>query len=253
MRSRFAERAYFKPKGYAGDFKMMEMIYRKKPEGDGKLGVMVDSWCLETAAAKAVRGRRRLLRDRISSMCDEKLSSGHPVHIMNLACGSNRELFDFLSRCDYSEAIKATCVDADPQALEYTSRHVDTFPHKASIRLMNDNVVKWALGRIRHNYGPQDIIYSAGLTDYLDRRLFVAFINRCHDQLQEGGTLIIGNFGTDNPNRAFMDHILHWKLIHRSEHELRDLFDESSFGRDIELLKEEQELNLFALATKRTD
>ena len=26
MRSRFAERAYFKPKGYAGDFKMMEMI-----------------------------------------------------------------------------------------------------------------------------------------------------------------------------------------------------------------------------------
>ncbi len=42
MRSRFAERAYFKPRGYAGDYLLMEMIYRGRPNGDGKLGRLVD-------------------------------------------------------------------------------------------------------------------------------------------------------------------------------------------------------------------
>lgn len=42
MRSRFAERAYFKPKGYAGDFLMMEHIYANSPKGEGRLGELVD-------------------------------------------------------------------------------------------------------------------------------------------------------------------------------------------------------------------
>lgn len=34
MRSNFAQRAYFKPRGYAGDFLMMEAIYKNEPMGD---------------------------------------------------------------------------------------------------------------------------------------------------------------------------------------------------------------------------
>lgn len=250
MRSRFAERAYFKPKGYAGDFLMMEMIYGNKPDGDGKLGRLVDGWCLNTSAARAVRGRRHLLKKQLRSACHKRSGEGHAIRIMNLACGSNREFFDFLSHCDYSHLIEATCIDADPHALEYTARHINTFNHEASIRLMNDNVIKWSLGRIQHHYDLQDIIYSAGLTDYLDRRLFKALLTRCHAQLKPGGVLIIGNFGPANPNRAFMDHVLHWRLIHRSEEELRGLFAGTPFKQKVQIISEEQGLNLFALATK---
>lgn len=250
MRSRFAERAYFKPKGYAGDFLMMEMIYGNKPDGDGKLGLLVDAWCLNTASARAVRGRRRLLTKQLRLACDQRSGKNGAIRIMNLACGSNREFFDFLSDCDYTHLIEATCVDADPHALEYTAHHVDIFPHEASIRLMNDNVIKWSLGRIRHHYGLQDIIYSAGLTDYLDHRLFQALATRCHEQLKPGGVLIIGNFGPTNPNRAFMDHVLHWRLIHRSEDELRGLFAMTPFKQEVQIMTEGQGLNLFAIATK---
>jgi extracellular factor (EF) 3-hydroxypalmitic acid methyl ester biosynthesis protein len=250
MRSRFAERAYYKPKGYAGDYLMMEMIYRDQPEGDGKLGTLTDSWCLSSAAAKAVRGRRELLCNQLESLCRQKRDQGNPIRIMNLACGSNRELFDFLARCDYTEAIEATCIDADPQALTYTDQQVNNFAHHASIRLMNDNVVKWAAGGMRHDYGLQDIIYSAGLTDYLDRRLFQALVTRSCEHLKPGGVLIIGNFSTKNRNRVFMDHILHWKLIHRDPADLEELFAATPFGSHIEILVEEQEVNLFAVATK---
>jgi CRP-like cAMP-binding protein/SAM-dependent methyltransferase len=250
MRSRFAERAYYKPKGYAGDYLMMEMIYRNQPEGDGKLGALTDTWCLNSAASKAVRGRRKLLCDQLESISRKKLAEGMPIRIMNLACGSNRELFDFLHRCDATELIEATCVDADPHALEYTDQQVNVFPHQATIRLMNDNVVRWAVGGMRHQYGPQDIIYSAGLTDYLDRRLFQALIARCYQHLKPGGALIIGNFTPLNRNRVFMDRILHWKLIYRGAADIEELFATSPFGREPEILAEDQGVNLFAIATR---
>jgi SAM-dependent methyltransferase len=250
MRSRFAERAYYKPKGYAGDFLMMEMIYRNHPEGDGKLGVLVDSWYLNAAASRAVRSRRRLLAEMLEQLCGQKLGAEGPLRILNLACGSNRELFDFLGRCPYTERIEAMCVDADTSALEYTNRHVNVFPHNAAIRLVSDNVVKWSLGRIRHNFGLHDVIYSVGLTDYLDRRLFQALLARCYEHLKPGGTIIVGNFSYMNPNRVFMDQVLHWKLIHRDEEELRNLFAASPFGRQTEIVAEEEGVNLFVVATK---
>jgi extracellular factor (EF) 3-hydroxypalmitic acid methyl ester biosynthesis protein len=249
MRSRFAERAYYKPKGYAGDFLMMEMIYHNEPDGDGKLGKVMDGFLLNSEASRAVRGRRKLLGRQLEAIARQKLGDGNQIRIMNLACGSNRELFDFLSRCGFTEKIEATCVDADPEALEYTNQRVNVFPHHASIRLMNDNVIRWAVGAVRHDYGLQDIIYSAGLTDYLDRRLFIALVNRCYEHLRPGGKLIIGNF-KPNRTRIFMDHILHWELIYRDEDDLRSLFAESAFGANVEIMAEEQLINLFAVATK---
>ncbi len=250
MRSRFAERTYYKPKGYAGDFMMMEMIYRQEPEGDGKLGTLIDEWFLNRIPARAVRGRRQLLGDQLEKLAQDKHRTGRNIKIMNLACGPCRELFDFIQRCDFSEAIEATCVDIDSQALQYTNQHVNIFPHRASIRFMNENLVKWSLGRVGHNFGLQDIIYSAGLTDYLNKNLFLALMNRCYEQLKPEGRLIIGNFGPTNPDRVFMDHILHWRLIHRHADELRELFSQTPFGHRIKIISEEQGVNLFAIATK---
>jgi hypothetical protein len=250
MRSRFAERAYYKPSGYAGDFLMMEMIYANHPEGDGKLGKLMDGWCLESGAARAVRGRRSFLKGKLREFCTERLGKQGAVRIMNLACGSNRELFDFLGECPYSGNVSALCIDADPRALEYTGSKVNVFPHSASIRLMNDNVVRWALGRVRHNIGLHDIVYSAGLTDYLDDRVFIALINRAYESLDAGGTLIVGNFGYADFNKAFLDHILQWRLIHRDEGDLQRIFSHTPFGERVEVLAEENGINLFAVATK---
>jgi hypothetical protein len=250
MRSRFAERTYYKPKGYAGDFLMIEMIYKNAPQGDGKLGTLIDDWLLNSTAARAVRGRRRLLSEQLELLSRQRYKEGQFLRIMNLACGSCRELFDFIKDFELARAIDATCIDIDSQALQYTHQNVNTFPHKASIRLMQENLLKWSVGRARQSFELQDIMYSSGLMDYLDRRLFVALITQCFHQLKSGGALIIGNFGPDNPDRNCMDHILQWRLIHRSPEDLRELFAQSPFGPSIDVLEEEEGVNLFALAVK---
>jgi SAM-dependent methyltransferase len=252
MRSRFAERAYYKPKGYAGDYLMMEMIYRNQPDGDGKLGRLVDDWCLNTDAAQAVRGRRELLGSLLGTWKTKIHTRHETFRILNLACGSSRELFDFLAQQEETKSIEALCVDADPEALQYVGQHVNVTPHEASVRLMQENVIKWALGREHHPFGSMDIVYSAGLTDYLDERLFQALTTRCYEHLRPGGVFIIGNFGAYNPNKAFMDHLLQWNLIHRNEMELRNIFAATPFGDELDVVAEPRGVNLVAIAVKRT-
>jgi extracellular factor (EF) 3-hydroxypalmitic acid methyl ester biosynthesis protein len=249
MRSRLAERAYYKPKGFAGDFKMMEHIYRMTPEGDGKLGRLIDGWLLKQVPPQAVRNRRRLLCRLLDRLSRERLNT-EPLRIMNLACGPCRELFDFLGQCDYSDQIQALCIDIDAEALQYADRHVNTVTHQASVRFMHENVIKWALGRCRQDLKSQDIIYSSGLCDYLDGRLMASLIERCHAQLKAGGALVIGNFTPLNPDRQFMDNIMYWRLIHRNEQQMRQLFADSPFGDQVELVAEEEGVNLFAIATR---
>lgn len=250
MRSRFTERAYFKPKGYAGDFLMMEAIYRNIPDGDGILGLMVDRYCLNAPPPRAVRARRRLLSRLLEKNVRRLMNVRKTIGIMNLACGSNRELFDFIKRFPHSNMLDCLCIDADPEALEYTSKHVNVFEHGAGITLMQENVVKWSLGRVSHDFDFKDIIYSAGLTDYLDERHFRALVRRAWDYLRPGGVLILSNFSKTNPNKAWMDHIFQWRLIHRDEHDLKAIFFKTPFGDNIEVLSEGEGINLFAVATK---
>lgn len=250
MRSRLVERAYYKPKGYAGDFKMIELIYRKEPDGDGKLGRLIDAWLLDQIPPQAVRNRRRLLSGLLDRLFRERLGSNNRIHVMNLACGPCRELFDLLTHCDYSDRIDALCIDIDAEALQFADRHVNTTAHNASVRFMHENVIKWVLGRAKQDMGPQDIIYSSGLCDYLDDRMMRRLIERCYRQLAPGGAFIIGNFSPSNPDRQFMDNIMYWRLIHRDEDDMRRLFADSSFGGRVELVSEEYGVNLFAIALK---
>lgn len=250
MRSRLAERAYYKPKGYAGDFYMIELIYRNVPEGDGKIGELVDRWVLDREGAKAVRSRRRFVCRLLDRFCLERIDQDDPIRMMNLACGPARELFDLLPTCDYSNKIEAVCIDIDQEALQYADQIVNTGHHHANVRFMHENVIKWALGRTRHEFQPQDIIYSLGLCDYLDERCLSALVSRCYKQLKPGGVLIIGNFSLANPDRYFMDQWLYWRLIHRDAQDLRQIFAETAFGSDVDIIAEEQGVNLFAIGRK---
>ncbi|MFY0578659.1 hypothetical protein ACN28S_34090 [Cystobacter fuscus] len=45
-------RCWEKPRGYAGDFLMMEALYRRKPEGQTPLELWMDSWALELPASR---------------------------------------------------------------------------------------------------------------------------------------------------------------------------------------------------------
>jgi hypothetical protein len=251
MRSSLTERAYFKPNGYAGDFKMIDMMYQNRPSGSGKIGRLVDAWLLNRPPCMAVRGRRKFIAERLENMSRGIVLQKNRVCIMNLACGPSLELFDFIHRFEHDSQVHAICLDIDPEALQYTGEKSRSFVHKATISYLKDNLIKWALGTSSHEIEFQDIIYSGGLFDYLDDDLFIQLANRCYDQLNPGGRLMVGNF-RPNPDKVFMDRLLEWRLVYRDVETLYSLFSKTRFGSDVEVLTEEEAgIQLFAIGTKQ--
>jgi hypothetical protein len=245
----FNDRALAKPRGYAGDYATIEMLYQDAPHGDGRLGPLIDRWTRHLPAARAVKNRRALLAEAIRGVT-ARYSSSQPVAVTSLAAGPARELFDVLAAPD-APAVHATCIDIDAEALAYTSRLAQRLGVAGQFTFAQDNVVRLAQGRGRTTLAPQQLIYSLGLTDYLADALVVQMIDWAYESLQPGGTLIVGNVVPTNPTRAFMDHILEWPLIHRTADELRELFARSRFGAaPVALELEPAGVDLFATCRK---
>jgi extracellular factor (EF) 3-hydroxypalmitic acid methyl ester biosynthesis protein len=99
------------------------------------------------------------------------------------------------------------------------------------MRLEHANLVHLATGRSGLPLRDQNLVYSVGLIDYFEDRFVIALLNWIHGCLAPGGRVILENFHPRNPDRAFMDLILDWKLIHRSEDDMNRLFAASTFGR----------------------
>ncbi|MCC6558067.1 MAG: cyclic nucleotide-binding domain-containing protein [Polyangiaceae bacterium] len=248
MLSRLVDRSYTKPRGYAGDFFTIEMVYSDEPAGDGRLGRFIDQWFLRIPAARAVKNRRGLLTRAIRDVARQR--SAGPTYVTSLASGPARELFDLFSS-DAPPDIKATCIDIDNQALTYAAGLAERFNVTDRFGFAQDNVVRLSHGRGKTVLNPQHMIYTIGLIDYLRDDFVVKLLDWIHDKLLPGGTAIVGNFDTCNPDKAFMDHILEWELFHRTAEELRALFARSAFGdAPVEIRVEEAGVNLFAFATR---
>jgi hypothetical protein len=114
---------------------------------------------------------------------------------------------------------------------------------------MSENVIKWSLGRTSQKFGTFDIIYSAGLCDYLDTKLFRALITQCYNHLNPGGTVILGNFAVYTDS-IFLDKLLRWELIYRNVDDLKELFAPTPFKENVLIISEKENVNLFAIATK---
>jgi hypothetical protein len=238
-----------KPRGYAGDYYTIDLMYQSAPAGEGRLGRLIDRWALSIPAVQAVCNRRELLADAIRHVAWE--TAGSSVRITSLASGPAREILDVLGTPRAGAAIEATCVDIDERAIAYASAHVRSLGASDSIAFVQDNVIRMARGRGKTTLPPQHMIYSVGLIDYLEDEHVVSLLDWIHDQLVPGGTVIVGNFDHSNPDRAFMDHVLDWRLIHRSASDLRALFARSRFGcADVDVRSEVQGVNLFAFCRK---
>ena len=243
------ERIYSKPRGYAGDFFTIELMYRNSSGADNRLGPIIDQCFMKEPAAVAVRNRRGLLREEITKVL-AAMPEGS-ARITSLACGPAAELFDVFEELEDKTRLKATLIDIDLQALAFVGDKRDKLKLSRQMDMVNGNLVYLATGRQALMLKPQDLIYSIGLIDYFNDKFVTMLLNYVHGLLKEGGKVILGNFHPKNTSKALMDYVLDWKLIHRTEEDMNLLFRNSAFGKDCTNIRfEEAGVNLFAECTR---
>ena len=202
----YTARAFGKPRGYAGDAVLIEMIYdQQPPEDTSPRGRDIFVVTTSFSVARAVRERRAFAAE----MLEREWHAGK--RICALACGHLREA-DGLVGNDLSNI---TAVDQDDLSLERV-RNL----HQGRIKLEAANVLQF-LRRAARSGARFDHIYTLSLTDYLDdraMRLLHGLMAKC---LRPGGTILVANFVRGHNASGWMDAVMDWHLVYRSEVELR--------------------------------
>lgn len=220
-KSRLMHHARIWPHGYEGDFELLEAIYRNEPVSTG-LGYYLDRHFLSNILAEAVRNRKEFMR----SLLAEELLKRKGPKILNLASGSGREIGELAGEIKASGAT-VTCIDFDADALQFSqklSAAAGLLPGQVSFRKYN--VQKMVnRGRNRKEFGPQDVVYSIGLFDYLGDEMLVRLLGALYDLLAPGGKLISSFKDCMRYNHRYYQWMSDWSaFFQRTEEQCRTLF-----------------------------
>jgi SAM-dependent methyltransferase len=203
----FTHRALTKPRGYAGDAVMMDFIYdAAPPAGTTPLGCTVFAGTTHAAMGLSVRYRRQLLR----SLIDDTAVAVDGARMLSVASGHCRELQGSLVQSAWF-AGEFVALDQDPLSCAEV-RRVQA-GHR--VRVVCEGV-RDLLAAPVGALGSFDLIYSAGLYDYLPDALARRLTARLAGMLRPGGRLVLANFLPGGTGRGYMELFMDWTLVLRS-------------------------------------
>ncbi len=223
---------YLKPYGYAGDFEIIEKIYAQKRHANP----VIDAWDQfydRMDACEAVRNRKKYFKQVMV-----KAFASNAKNVLILGSGPCMDLFEYLTE-NPGNTLQFTCVDIDATAIKYASEKNAAFMNH--ITFVNRNIFRFT------SADSYDLVWSAGLFDYLTDDQFVFILKKMRSFLRQEGKMIIGNFSENNPSQYIMELIGDWYLNHRSPELLTTLGVAAGFEwENIDVEQEELGINLFA-------
>ncbi|MDA1049923.1 MAG: class I SAM-dependent methyltransferase [Planctomycetota bacterium] len=240
-----------KPRGYAGDFEMLEKIVHRTLCSD-PLGRAFDHFFQEQAAANAIRCRTQLVADRIVQLV--RASTREKVHICSVGAGP---AIDVEVACgelsgDERGRLTVTLLDLDPEALVHAERRLTPVLRGDQVRSQRENLFRLPrLERTGSLLEQPDFIVCTGLFDYLTDADAVAMLQYFWSHLATDGELMVFNFAPSNPSRAYMEWIGNWYLMYRNEAAVAALVHEAiGDNRQTQIAREDSQASLYAVCRK---
>ncbi|MFT4176880.1 MAG: class I SAM-dependent methyltransferase, partial [Luteolibacter sp.] len=224
--SPFLYRTYTKPLGYAGDYEMVNMMLRNPYEGSSAFAKLLNFALLNTEPVVAHRNRIDFLVDKIRNECERRVSKGR-TRVFNLACGPAVEIQRFLRDYDESDLAEIDLLDFNSETLEYTRERIQEARmaggRETPVRYFQRSVhqlLRAATQGGEDEFNNYDIVYCAGLFDYLSQRVCKRLVDLFCTMVKPGGIVIVTNVADSNPRKAWMEYVMEWNLIYRNEEEM---------------------------------
>lgn len=216
MSDPYTKRAYEKPRGYAGDAVMLDYIYSPPTLLLSDIGRKINYITTKGPMGLSILYRRELLR----SLINDTIAKKSNARILSVASGHARELeHSYLEKELHSGTFIA--IDQDYETCAYLKSRIS----KPWMDVHRHSFTK--LIPQSYDIGNFDLIYSAGLYDYLPQETARTLTSALSRRLTPGGRLLVGNFIPNCYGRGYMELIMDWKLVWRQPEELRSLFDDT--------------------------
>jgi SAM-dependent methyltransferase len=209
----YTRRAFEKPRGYAGDAVMLDYVCTGiPPAGTTDLGREVFRATTGSPNGRSVVARR----DRLAGLIDGAAEAAPEPAILSLGCGHLREAQRARSaRTGWGGRFRA--LDQDGENLAVVRR--EQGPN--GVRTVHSSVVPLLRGRLPVE--GQDLVYTAGLLDYLSDALAAGLLRAMYDMLRPGGRLLVASFTPDSHGRGYMEAFMDWWLTYREEGQMEEL------------------------------
>lgn len=216
-------RARSKPRGYAGDYELLEQLWDRTVSPD-PLGRHFDHYFQGQAAVHAVRAR---IEQAAAAIVAHRLERPQePYRVLDIGSGPAIELAlaaETLAEAD-SQPITFRLLDLDDAALENARRRLAERADPSRIECHRENLFRLSsLGRAEPLVSEVDFCLSLGFFDYLEDEAATALLERIWRGLRAGGMLLVGNFLPGHASRAYMEWFGNWYLIYRTAEQLAQL------------------------------
>ena len=251
--SPFAHRVYTKPLGYAGDYEVVNMMLRDPYEGNSLFAKLLNRAFLGFEPVQAHRNRIDYLFDTIRSEANRVVSGGRRLKVLNLGCGAAHEIQRFLEQEPLSDHCDFTLMDFNKETIDHAERVLSEIKLKsgrtARIKLEQRSVhqlLKLAKrGNVDADLESYDLVYCAGLFDYLSQKVCKKLVELFTRLLRPQGLVIVTNVASTNPCIGWMEYVVEWNLVYRNDWEMLDLIPLDGTVMKTDLKRESTGVNLF--------
>lgn len=219
LKSEFVKYVYEKPRGYAGDFMTMQIIWngctdnKNRYLGTTEIGKLISALTLDMHACQAIIKRIIFLKDELTKAGKRFASIG---------CGPCIEYWNASN--ELHNDVDVFLLDQDSGALDSAKKQIKRNNHQFYFH--NDNILKFILDRDKIKLmGKRDLIYSVGMLDYFSIKNSARIINRLWESVSSGGLIIITNAHPDNPTRLWMEYAGDWFLCYKTKKQMFEIAD----------------------------
>ena len=230
LRCEAAWRSRIKPRGDAGDYRLMELFYELENTDEAKpLGTeprapgqrLVEAAFARTHGIRLIKKRAKLLE---AFLAGQIAKSERPLNILDFGGGGARYFRRALAQVNNTR-VRYTIFDQDASLPEFWRRDV---PKSVSSKVRVISAPVKALLEGEHpgvSSQKFDIVLSSGLFDYLEQDVAQALASRLFALLRPEGKLVIANILDSEPARAafFRDTLMDWKIVTRSDAQMQAL------------------------------
>jgi extracellular factor (EF) 3-hydroxypalmitic acid methyl ester biosynthesis protein len=248
MASPFFNRVYSKPLGYAGDYEMVNMMFSKERGGRTTYGQIVNDWLLNAGPAEAHRNRIYLLEKMLNKVAEEAAAADKHVRILNVGCGPAHELQLFFANNKEAHRFSFDLLDFNAETLEYAKQQIELVtenqenpPEVAYILKTVQELLRQAI-ELPEATKTYDIIYCAGLFDYLSDRVCSKLVRLFYQWCEPGGRVVVTNVHSSNPIKGLMEHVSEWHLVLRDEADMERLATDL---KPLNIYRDETGINVF--------
>lgn len=141
-----------------------------------------------------------------------------------MGAGHLREAQDSTALPDGSVS-RFLAFDQDPESMARVRRDYGKYGAVPARKHIREIIVD---GRLPEDL---DLVYAAGLYDYLTDRTAIPLTRALIASLEPGGMFLAANIVPSSHDTAFMEAVMDWPLVNRDEQDMRRLLSEVPAGR----------------------